>query len=67
MRENIRGSDYLARWGGKEFVIVCPNMDEASASARADAMRAAIAIHNFSGIDSNETRSVTISAGVASL
>ncbi|WP_117232773.1 GGDEF domain-containing protein [Vibrio maerlii] len=31
LQENIRSSDYLARWGGDEFVITCPNTSESEA------------------------------------
>lgn len=66
MRDNVRGSDFLARWGGEEFVIVCPNLDEHGTAVLAEKLRAAIEAYAFSSLESDVTRHVTISAGVAS-
>lgn len=38
-RENVRRSDYLARWGGEEFVLVCPDTDLHQAHVVAELLR----------------------------
>lgn len=66
MRENVRTKDIVARWGGEEFVIVCPTTVEKTAADLAEALRNYVAEHLFiPGVLPPSTR-VTISAGVAS-
>lgn len=36
------------RWGGEEFILVCPGADLAETAMRAEALRATIAAHDFS-------------------
>lgn len=67
MRENVRKKDIVARWGGEEFVIACPDTDDGTATQLAESLRAAIAQHAFmKGMLQSQVR-ITISAGVASL
>lgn len=42
-KEGIRSTDYIARWGGEEFVIVLPGSSEEDAVARADILRRSLA------------------------
>lgn len=67
MRENVRKEDIVARWGGEEFVIVCPGTDEESAANLAESLRAAIAENTFMEGELELQVPITISAGVASL
>ena len=67
MRENVRTKDIVARWGGEEFVIVCPTTNEETASRLAESLRATIAQHRFVRDLLPTGPQVTISAGVASL
>ncbi|WP_220718939.1 GGDEF domain-containing protein [Agarivorans litoreus] len=60
--EIIRGEDVFARWGGEEFVIVCPNTQLKGACVLAENIRALIA--NSPLI---EQQQVTSSFGVAQL
>jgi GGDEF domain-containing protein len=39
LEANIRNSDLLARWGGEEFVVLCPFTDLAKAKDLADKLR----------------------------
>ena len=66
MRENSRDKDIVARWGGEEFVIVCPTTDEKTATLLADSLRCSIAGYPFMNGTLQCNAKVTISAGVAS-
>jgi diguanylate cyclase (GGDEF)-like protein len=66
MRENSRDKDIVARWGGEEFVIVCPTTDEKTATLLADSLRSSIAGHPFMNGSMQCNAKVTICAGVAS-
>lgn len=57
-----RESDIVARWGGEEFLILCPETKGFDAFILAEKMRKIIRGYNF-GID----KRVTISAGVAEI
>lgn len=67
MRENVRQKDIVARWGGEEFVVVCPATDEKTAAVIADTLRGTIAGHSFMKDTAQSPANITISAGVASL
>jgi len=56
----IRDTDILARWGGEEFVILCPGSSLEDAVALCERMMHAIAAHEFS-----YTNPITCSFGVA--
>ena len=56
----VRNSDVLARWGGEEFVILCPNTNGAMASQLARKLRDAIAKNTIEGVGA-----ITCSFGVA--
>lgn len=63
VRKVVRGSDLVARHGGEEFVIVLPDAGPDVALARAEALRAEIALLrlNYGG---QELGAVTVSIGV---
>jgi diguanylate cyclase (GGDEF)-like protein len=67
MRENVRERDIVARWGGEEFVVVCPNTDQGSAAILAESLRGLIAKHPFLKGVLQSPFEITISAGVSSL
>lgn len=61
-RNNVRHTDYLARWGGEEFILVCPETDLAQAQVVAESLRKKLESENV-----YEDVKVTASFGVASL
>lgn len=67
MRENVRKKDIVARWGGEEFVVVCPGTNDKTAALMAETLRGTIADHSFLKDTMQVHVRITISAGVASL
>lgn len=61
VRENIRETDTLARWGGEEFMIVSVGADMQRTLQAAERLREAVSQFDFTGVD----RTVTSSFGVA--
>ena len=59
-RQFVRSTDFLARWGGEEFLILLPGADSSAAARIAEALRAAIAEAEFDGVGA-----LTCSFGVA--
>lgn len=59
IRDVLRVSDYPFRWGGEEFVIICPNTTQCDVKTLAERLRERIAQNNFSLV-----KKVTVSIGV---
>ncbi len=59
VKQQIRTSDVLARWGGEEFLIVTPHTDLHACMELAEKLRCSIATRTFTEIDK-----VTVSSGV---
>lgn len=60
VRNNIRTSDMLFRWGGEEFVILAPSTSYRAAAKLAETLRAKVELHKIDAVGH-----VTISLGVA--
>ncbi|WP_027331115.1 diguanylate cyclase [Marinimicrobium agarilyticum] len=60
LSQRVRRTDCLGRWGGEEFLLVCPNTSLESARQLADELRRAVAYQNF-GVEVD----ITLSLGVA--
>ena len=60
LKQNVRGTDVVARWGGEEFIILTPKTDLKGAISLAEKIRQAIEKYNFP-----EVKHVTVSIGVA--
>lgn len=61
INSNIRKSDTLIRWGGDEFLILCPGIGLEQAEAMAGKLQALIAGKSFPGAGS-----LTVSLGITS-
>lgn len=61
LRTSIRQSDFAARWGGEEFVILLPNTLESDAEAIAEKLRVKIGKLTYSALPDKR---VTVSMGV---
>ena len=60
IKSSIRESDMFGRWGGEEFLLICPQSSPEQVKLIAEKLRAQIAQHEF---DSERPLHVTISAG----
>ena len=60
--KQIRPSDYLARWGGEEFIVLFNNTTPEGAEQAAEKIRATVGSFPFTGVGR-----VTISGGITSL
>lgn len=60
VQENIRATDFVARWGGEEFMVLMPQSDMQAAQTVAEKLRLAIAGHGF-----DKVGKLTASFGVA--
>lgn len=62
IKRNIRGSDIACRYGGEEFVVICPRQDLENGKKVAEKLRKAIERTNFKLPDE---RKITVSVGVS--
>ncbi len=60
LRQQIRQSDIVARWGGEEFIILLPDTALTSAITMAEALRQRIEVNPFDAVGN-----ITCSIGVA--
>jgi len=67
LQQNVRDNDIVARWGGEEFVIVCPKCTPESAHALAARLCKTIAAHPFEGRETQPKRYISVSVGVAAM
>ncbi|MCX7206686.1 MAG: diguanylate cyclase [Proteobacteria bacterium] len=61
LKESVRESDVVGRWGGEEFLVLCPNTSRTDALKIAKKLRLAIEQYDFASIGCR-----TASFGVAS-
>jgi diguanylate cyclase (GGDEF)-like protein len=60
IRDGIRTTDTLCRFGGEEFLLICPGIDDDGAEKLAERLRTTVA-----GLTLRDELDVTISGGVA--
>jgi len=65
MKESVRETDLLARFGGEEFVVVLKGMDIRGATVLAEKLRTNVAESSFIVDDSMRPRRATVSIGLA--
>ncbi len=65
LKENSRGTDVVARFGGEEFIVLMPDTDKDSASRYAEKIRKLIEEHPFNHREMQPAGYVSISGGVA--
>jgi diguanylate cyclase (GGDEF)-like protein len=61
LRDTLRESDFVGRYGGEEFLLLLPDTDRAGATVVAETIRAAIEVVKVPGVE----RAVTASLGIA--
>ncbi|MGE3163785.1 MAG: diguanylate cyclase [Planctomycetota bacterium] len=69
LRDSVRKTDFICRYGGDEFVVLLTDTDLAAAEAKAEQLRLAIEGFPFRAIELRQTTKairVTISVGLAS-
>ncbi|PIU58097.1 MAG: hypothetical protein COS89_02160 [Deltaproteobacteria bacterium CG07_land_8_20_14_0_80_38_7] len=66
LKNNLREVDTVARFGGEEFVILLPDTDKRGAIAVAEKIRGFVEAHKFTNENWQQTKEITISAGIAS-
>jgi diguanylate cyclase (GGDEF)-like protein len=66
MMENTRVSDIVCRYGGEEFVIICPELEKRAALQMAEKLRQIVENIELPSIENHEKSKLTISSGVAS-
>jgi diguanylate cyclase (GGDEF)-like protein len=64
IQSTIREVDTPARWGGEEFMVLCPNTNMEKALLAAERIRKAVASYEFTR---TATKNATISIGVAGI
>jgi len=59
-----RAIDFVARWGGEEFVVLLPNTDSNGAMRVAEEIRTKVENIAIPSIDDGTTKNVTVSIGI---
>ncbi|MBU3937512.1 MAG: diguanylate cyclase, partial [Proteobacteria bacterium] len=59
IRENVRTSDWVGRWGGEEFLVLCPEATEKDVLVIAEKLRETVEKHIFETV-----KTITVSCGV---
>ena len=66
LRDEVRGFDFVARYGGDEFTVILPEVSEHAAQAVGRRILRTIALHEFSSPEYKEIGPVTVTIGIAS-
>lgn len=66
IKASLRHCDFVGRYGGEEFLVICPRASVVAASVIADRIRTAVQAKTFVAQDADKVP-ITVSLGVASL
>ena len=66
LKDSIRESDTLCRYGGEEFAVIMPMTGITDALEKADKIRQYVESTNFDTVAPGKSLEITISIGVAS-
>jgi polar amino acid transport system substrate-binding protein len=61
LKNNLRKTDLVGRWGGEEFIVVCPETELSEAANLAEKLRHKISEHHFLEVE----KAITASFGVS--
>jgi len=64
MSRAVRGCDFIARYGGDEFVVVLPETDQSEAKTIGERLRSLVAKTKYDGSQEEES-AITVSVGLA--
>lgn len=67
LKASVRDVDYVARWGGEEFIILLPNTNLAGSMKVAEKIRRNVRKHPFPNRSTQPRRRFTVSIGVSVL
>ncbi len=62
LKNSTRKSDIIGRWGGEEFLVICPNTDKSGAVELAESIRSSVKLYEFS-----RNLKITVSLGVCDI
>ncbi len=65
LQENTRSTDIVGRYGGEEFMVICPELDRSGALKLAEKIRRMVAQTRFDFENRPFHQNVTVSIGVA--